>query len=165
MPHIRVDEAGRSISATDNKGEVQIRINGILANMHDVQMLDVASIMSVDYINSPGVRYGKNIAYVIDIHTRRASSGGSLGFNLTNALTTKLGSNDVYASVNRGKSQLNILYEQTYVDNKASEYNEDAQYLLHDGSEYQISRKIMNGATRNYDNTLQLKYNLADTAL
>lgn len=141
LPHIRVDEAGRSISATDNKGEVQIRINGILANMHDVQMLDVASIMSVDYIDSPGVRYGKNIAYVIDIHTRRASSGGSLGFNLTNALTTKLGSNDVYASVNRGKSQLNILYEQTYVNNKASEYNEDAQYLLHDGSEYQISRK------------------------
>ena len=165
LPHIRVDEAGRSISATDHKGEVQIRINGILANMHDVQMLDVASIMSVDYIDSPGVRYGKNIAYVIDIHTRRASSGGSLGFNLTNALTTKLGSNDVYASVNRGKSQLNILYEQTYVDNKASEYNEDAQYLLHDGSEYQISRKIMNVATRNYDNTLQLKYNLADSAL
>ena len=165
LPHIRVDEAGRSISATDNKGEVQIRINGILANMHDVQMLDVASIMSVDYIDSPGVRYGKNIAYVIDIHTRRASSGGSLGFNLTNALTTKLGSNDVYASINRGKSQLNILYEQTYVDNKASEYNEDAQYLLHDGSEYQISRKIMNVATRNYDNTLQLKYNLADSAL
>lgn len=93
------------------------------------------------YDDSPGVRYGKNIAYVIDIHTRRASSGGSLGFNLTNALTTKLGSNDVYASVNRGKSQLNILYEQTYVNNKASEYNEDAQYLLHDGSEYQISRK------------------------
>lgn len=165
LPHIRVDEAGRSISATDHKGEVQIRINGILANMHDVQMLDVASIMSVDYIDSPGVRYGKNIAYVIDIHTRRASSGGSLGFNLTNALTTKLGSNDVYASINRGKSQLNILYEQTYVDNKASEYNEDAQYLLHDGSEYQISRKIMNVATRNYDNTLQLKYNLADSAL
>ena len=165
LSHIRVDEAGRSISATDHKGEVQIRINGILANMHDVQMLDVASIMSVDYIDSPGVRYGKNIAYVIDIHTRRASSGGSLGFNLTNALTTKLGSNDVYASVNRGKSQLNILYEQTYVDNKASEYNEDAQYLLHDGSEYQISRKIMNGATQNYGNTLQLKYNLADSAL
>ncbi len=117
------------------------------------------------YDDSPGVRYGKNIAYVIDIHTRRASSGGSLGFNLTNALTTKLGSNDVYASVNRGKSQLNILYEQTYVDNKASEYNEDAQYLLHDGSEYQISRKIMNGATQNYGNTLQLKYNLADSAL
>ena len=44
LPHIRVDEAGRSISATDHKGEVQVRINGILANMHDVQMLDVASI-------------------------------------------------------------------------------------------------------------------------
>ncbi len=66
LPHIRVDEAGRSISATDHKGEVQIRINGILANIHDVQMLDVASIMSVDYIDSPGVRYGKNIAYIAE---------------------------------------------------------------------------------------------------
>ena len=117
------------------------------------------------YDDSPGVRYGKNIAYVIDIHTRRASSGGSLGFNLTNALTTKLGSNDVYASVIGARANSNILYEQTYVNNKASEYNEDAQYLLHDGSEYQISRKIMNGATQNYGNTLQLKYNLADSAL
>ena len=38
---------------------MHIRINGILANIHDVQMLDVATIMSVDYIDSPGVRYGK----------------------------------------------------------------------------------------------------------
>ena len=54
----------------------------------------------------------KNIAYVIDIHTLQGLHRVVVwACNLTNALTTKLGSNDVYASVNRGKSQLNILYE------------------------------------------------------
>lgn len=164
LPNIRVDEVARSISAVDHKGEVQVRINGIVANMHDVQTLDVASITHIDYINSPGVRYGKDIVYVIDIRTRRATTGGSLGFDLSNALTTKYGKNDVYGSVNRGKSQLYLFYEQAYANNKGSEYHEDAQYLLNDGSEYDISRRIQHGATRYYDNTLQLKYNLADSA-
>lgn len=164
LPNIRVDEVSRSISAVDHKGEVQVRINGIIANMHDVQTLDVASITHIDYINSPGVRYGKDIAYVIDIRTRRATTGGSLGFDLSNALTTKFGKNDVYGSVNRGKSQFYLFYEQAYANNKGSEYHEDAQYLLNDGSEYDISRRIQNGTTRYYDNTLQLKYNLADSA-
>lgn len=164
LPNIRVDEVGRSISAVDHKGEVQVRINGIIANMHDVQTLDVASISHVDYINSPGVRYGKDIAYVIDIRTRRATTGGTLGIDLSNALTTKYGKNDVYGSVNRGKSQFYLFYEQAYANNKGSEYHEDAQYHLNDGSEYDISRRTQNGATRYYDNTLQLKYNLADSA-
>lgn len=164
LPHIRVNEVSRSISAADNKGDVQVRINGIVANMRDVQTLDVASVSQIDYIDSPGVRYGKDVAYVIDIRTRRAATGGSLGFHLNNALTTKYGKNDVYASVNRGKSQFSLYYEQTYVDNHASEYHENAQYLLNDGSEYDISRKIQNGATRNYGNIFQLKYNQADSA-
>lgn len=164
LPHIRVDEVGRSITAVDHKGAVQVRINGIVANAHDVQELDVASISHIDYINSPGVRYGKDVAYVIDIRTRRATTGGSLGFDLSNALTTKYGRNDVYASVNRGKSQFYLYYEQAYANNRGSQYHEDAQYLLNDGSEYDISRRIPNGTTRYYDNTLQLKYNLADSA-
>lgn len=164
LPNIRVDEVARSISAVDHKGEVQVRINGIIANMHDVQTLDVSSISHIDYINSPGVRYGKDIAYVIDIRTHRATTGGSLGIDLSNALTTKYGKNDVYGSVNRGKSQFYLFYEQAYANNKGSEYHEDAQYHLNDGSEYDISRRTENGATRYYDNTLQLKYNLADSA-
>ena len=136
LPNIRIDELGRTISAIDQRGSVQVRINGVIANMYDVQSLDVASVTSIDYINSPGVRYGKDIGYVIDIHTRRIAKGGSLGFDLSNALTTKNGRNDVYASLNRGKSQFNLYYEQSYADYQATQIHEEAQYLLNDGTEY-----------------------------
>ena len=164
LPNIRIDELGRTISAIDQRGSVQVRINGVKANMYDVQSLDVASVTSIDYINSPGVRYGKDIAYVIDIHTRRVAKGSSLGVDLSNALTTRYGRNDVYASLNRGKSQFKLYYEQSYADYQATQTHEDTQYQLNDGSEYRISRNTLNGKRKNYGHVLELKYNLADSA-
>ena len=164
LPNIRVDEASHSIAAIDQRGNVQVRINGIIANLHEVQALDVAAVTSVDFINNPGVRYGRDVAYVIDIRTRRPSVGGSVGFDFTNALTTLRGTNDVYASLHRGKSQFHLFYEQSYADHPASDVQEEAQYLLNDGTEYCISRNSLSGKTKNFGNNLELKYALADSA-
>ncbi len=164
LPNIRVDEASHSIVAIDQRGSVQVRINGIIANQHEVQALDVSTVTSVDFINSPGVRYGRDVAYVIDIRTRRPSIGGSVGFDFTNALTTLCGTNDVYASLNRGKSQFHLFYEQSYTDYPASDVQEEAQYHLNDGTEYHISRNSLNGKTKSFGNVLEMKYGLADSA-
>ena len=164
LPNIRVDEASHSIAAIDQRGSVQVRINGIIANLHEVQALDVAAVTSVDFINNPGVRYGRDVAYVIDIRTRRSSVGGSVGFDFTNALTTLRGTNDVYASLHRGKSQFHLFYEQSYADCPAIDVQEEAQYLLNDGTEYRISRNSLSGKTKNFGNNLELKYALADSA-
>ena len=48
LPNIRVDEANHSIAAIDQRGNVQVRINGIIANLHEVQALDVAAVTSDD---------------------------------------------------------------------------------------------------------------------
>ena len=164
LPNIRVDEANHSIAAIDQRGSVQVRINGIIANLHEVQALDVAAVTSVDFINNPGVRYGRDVAYVIDIRTRRPSVGGSVGFDFTNALTTLRGTNDVYASLHRGKSQFHLFYEQSYADCPAIDVQEEAQYLLNDGTEYRIFRNSLSGKTKNFGNNLELKYALADSA-
>ncbi len=164
LPNIRVDEAMHSISAVDMKGSVQVRINGVIATMNDLQMLDVASIQSVDYINSPGVRYGKDIAYVINIRTKRSEVGSSLGFDFLNALTTQAGRNSVYGSLNRGKSQFSLFYEFGYADHKSGNMQQRAQYLLNDGTERQISRQTISSYSKRYTNALQMKYNLADSA-
>ena len=164
LPNIRVDELAHSIVATNLKGNVQVRINGIIANVHEVQALDVSAVTSVDYIDSPGVRYGKDVAYVIDIHTRRSTMGGSLGFDLQNALTTVKGTNDIYASLNRGKSQFHLFYEQSYADYRASDSRENAQYRLNDGMDYCISRNSVSGKNKNFGNVLEMKYSLADSA-
>ena len=163
LPNILVNEMGHTVTARDNRGEVQIRINGVKANMNDVEALDVASIVSVDFIDTPGVRYSKDIAYVIDIRTRR-QAGGTVGVDLTNALTVKRGRNDIFASYNKGKSQWNVFYEQGYGHYSGSSYREEANYLLSDGTQHSITRYYPNNTSWHYSNTVQLKYNLADSA-
>jgi len=44
LPNIRVDELSRSIVAINQRGSVQVRINGIIANVHEVQALDVFAV-------------------------------------------------------------------------------------------------------------------------
>lgn len=73
LPDIRIDEMSRSVQSISNRGDVQVRINDIVANANDMQAIDVANITSVDYIDNPGVRYGNGIAYVINIRTRRSA--------------------------------------------------------------------------------------------
>ena len=111
LPGIRIDEASHSISSMTNKGSVQVRVNGIVANSHDLLSMDVKTITSIDFIDNPGVRYGSGIAYVINIRTRRADMGYSFGTQTDNTLTSTSGSNSVFASANKGNSKWSLFYE------------------------------------------------------
>lgn len=163
LPGIRVDEMSRTIQSIANRGAVQVRVNGIIANSKDLQAIDVASIASVDFIDNPGVRYGSDIGYVINIHTRRMM-GYALGAQAMNTLTSASGFNNVYASVNGAKSQLRVFYEQVYRNTTGTITNETANYLLNDGKLYTIERRMLDGRNRHYDNSIELKYSLADSA-
>ena len=164
LPDIRIDEMSRSVQSISNRGDVQVRINDIVANANDMQAIDVATITSVDYIDNPGVRYGNGIAYVINIRTRRSTMGYSVGAQAMNVLTALSGFNNVFASVNNGKSQFRVFYEQGYRDTKGSLTDETANYLLADGTQYNINRNMLDNRTRAYDNSIELRYNLADSA-
>ena len=164
LPGIRVDESSRSVQSVTGKGAVQVRVNGIVAKASDLQAIDVASITSIDFIDSPGVRYGSGIGYVINIHTRRQSIGYAVGAQAMNTLTSVSGFNNVYASVNGEKSQLRIFYEQGYRNTTGSLTTETANYLFDDGSTHTIERKMLDSRNRSYDNNIELKYNLADSA-
>lgn len=163
FPGIRVDEMSRTIESIANRGAVQVRVNGIVATSQDLQAMDVASITSIDFIDNPGVRYGSDIAYVINIHTRRAM-GYALGAQTMNTLTSASGFNNAYAAVNGAKSQLRVFYEQGYRNTTGSLTNETANYLLDDGSMHTIERKMLDNRNRHYDNSIELKYSLADSA-
>ena len=79
MPNIRIDEVSHSVTAIDNKGSVQLRINGIIVDQAEMLALDPKTISKIDFIDQPGVRYGDEIAYVINITTRRNESGYTVG--------------------------------------------------------------------------------------
>lgn len=164
LPNIRVDEVSQSLSAIDGRGSIQLRINGIIVGREEMLALSPGSISRIDFIDNPGVRYGEGIAYVINILTRRADSGYTVGIDLAQALTAKSGNDLIYGKWNAGNSELSLSYNFGYKDFKGNRTNETAHYRLTDGAVRTIGRNDIASRSRSFSNGLQLKYNLADSA-
>ena len=164
LPAIRIDEAMHSIRALDNRGGVQVRINGVVANKTDLLALNPKEVKSVGFIDNPGVRYGSEIGYVIDIRTHRSGEGILWGTNLSNNVTALRGDNTIYSKWNKGHSELGLIYNSGYVDLRGTRYYEEADYLLANGSHHLITRRDVGSRYRNFYNGLDLVYNQADSA-
>ena len=164
LPRLRVDEVMRTVTPLMNDGSVQIRLNGTLASKEDLLSLDPKLVKNIDFIDNPGVRYGEGIGYVIDIQTRRNTTGYVLGADLSNAVTTLNGDNTVYAKVNHKHSELSLTYNFLYNDHRGLRSLETADYTLNNGSHYLVSRNQTDGRSRRFGNQFEIKYSLADSA-
>lgn len=159
LPGIHVDEASHTITSLMNDGEVQLRINDIVAGKADMLSIGMASVVSIEYIDNPGVRYGDGIAKVINIKTRRATNGYTLGADSQTSLTSRIGNNMAYAKYNRGKNELSATYNHSYTD--ISDYGnfETANYLLSTGETKTITRRVLDQQKTDIGNELQLNFN------
>ena len=164
LPRIRVDEVMRTIVPLTNNGSVQLRLNGTLASKEDLLSLDPKLVKNIDFIDNPGVRYGDGIGYVIDIRTKRNTTGYVLGADLSNAVTTLNGDNTVYAKLNHKNSELALTFNSSYNDHHGFRSSEMADYTLNNGSHYLVSRNQTDGRSRRFGNQFEIKYSLADSA-
>ena len=164
LPRIRVDEVMRTIVPLTNNGSVQLRLNGTLASKEDLLSLDPKLVKNIDFIDNPGVRYGDGIGYVIDIRTKRNTTGYVLGADLSNAVTTLNGDNTVYAKLNHKNSELALTFNSSYNDHHGFRSSETADYTLNNGSHYLVSRNQTAGRSRRFGNQFEIKYSLADSA-
>lgn len=164
LPHVRVDEVMRTIVPLTNNGSVQLRLNGTLASKEDLLALDPKLVKNIDFIDNPGVRYGDGIGYVIDIRTKRNTTGYVLGADLSNAVTTLNGDNTVYAKLNHKNSELALTFNSSYNDHHGFRSSEMADYTLNNGSHYLVSRNQTAGRSRRFGNQFEIKYSLADSA-
>ncbi|MFR6075678.1 TonB-dependent receptor, partial [Phocaeicola coprocola] len=121
------------------------------------------SIRKIDFIDNPGVRYGDGVAYVIDITTRRATSGYTVGTFLSQSLNAENGNYTVYGKWNTGKSELSLNYDFGYKDFDGNRMEETAYYHLNGGSVYTIQRNDIASRSRRFNNRVKLTYNLADS--
>lgn len=71
LPLISVDEVAHTISAPNNMGAVQVRINDIEATANDLSSIDLSAVKYVEYIRNPGARYGQNVGFVINIIVKK----------------------------------------------------------------------------------------------
>ena len=163
LANLRIDNISHSITAIDNRGGVQIRINGIVVGKSEMLALNPKDIAKIVLINNPGVRYGDGIAYVIDIITRRNESGYTVGTDLTSALTTLQGDDMVYGKWNKGKSELSFSYDISGYRTKGEKSKQSAEYTLTDGSIYTIERKDVESLRKSIAHDAKLTYNWADS--
>lgn len=73
LPRLWVDPNTKSISMAN--GNVQLRINGVLASSLEVAALSPEDIKRVEYHDNPGLRYGEGIDIVLDYITIKRTSG------------------------------------------------------------------------------------------
>lgn len=163
LPNIRIDEVRQVVSAIDGKGAVQIRMNGIEVSKTEMLSLNPNLITRIDFIDNPGVRYGEDIAYVLNIYTKREDCGYSLGFNATSALTTISANGTVYGKWNMGKSELSFSYDASGSRNKGYKSEEKADYTLTDGSVHTIVRNDFDTMNKGFAHSPKLTYNYADS--
>ena len=52
LPYIRIDETKHSITALGNQGDVQIRINNVIATKEDMLAINSESIKRIDFIDN-----------------------------------------------------------------------------------------------------------------
>ena len=163
LPNLRIDNINHTISAIDNRGGVQLRINGIIVDKPEMTALDPKDILRIDFIDKPGVRYGESLAYVINIITRRNDSGYSIGTDITSAITTIQGNGMVYGKWNKGKSEWSVSYDINGGKSKGSNILQNANYTLTDGSIYTIERNDVETLRKYISHNAKLTYNWADS--
>ena len=163
LANIRIDNINHSITAIDNRGSVQLRINGIVVDKQEMLALNPKDITKIDFINNPGVRYGEGIAYVINIVTHRTESGYTIGTDLTSALTTLQGDGMVYGKRNKGKSEWTLSYDINGYRFKGSKSTQLAEYTLNNGSIYTIERNDAESLRKAIAHEAKLTYNWADS--
>ena len=163
LANLRIDNINHTISVIDNRGGVQLRINGIVVGKQEMLALDPKGIARIDFINNPGVRYGEGIAYVIDIHTRRSEGGYTLGTDLTSALTSLQGDGMVYGKLNKGKNEWAFSYDMSGYKNNGSKSTQVAEYTLTDGSIHTIERNDIETLRKTIAHEAKLTYNWADS--
>ena len=165
LANLRIDNINHSITAIDNRGSVQLRINGIVADKQEMLALNPKDITKIDFINNPGVRYGEGIAYVINIVTHRTESGYTIGTDLTSAFTTLQGDGMVYGKRNKGKSEWTLSYDINGYRFKGSKSTQLAEYTLNDGSIYTIERNDAESLRKAIAHEAKLTYNWADSTV
>lgn len=163
LANIRIDNISHTITAIDNRGSVQLRVNGIVVGKQEMLALNPKDIAKIDFINNPGVRYGESIAYVIDIVTRRSESGYTIGTDVTSALTTLQGDGSVYGKWNRGKSEWSLSYDVSGYKTKGEKSKQLAEYTLTDGSIYTIERNDVESLRKAIAHNTKLTYNWSDS--
>lgn len=163
---VRVDEVMHTLTPLDDRGSVEVRLNGIPATASDLLRVVPSDLLRIEYSDSPGVRHGRDVGRVVNLVVRVPVSGYAAGAHLTNAATAAVGSDNVYVRANRGKGELGLDYGVAYRRFGDVRREETARYLMPDNTVRTIVRRDVGGLQSAVSHSVGLTYSLRpDSAL
>ncbi len=93
LPKINVID--QNIYSVDGK-TVKVLINGVPSTPTDLSVISPLNISRIDYYTQPSVQYSNiGLGAVVNVITKKNVSGGTVGINTQNAVTTGFGNNTV----------------------------------------------------------------------
>lgn len=107
LPRININPIDNTIT-TSGKGEVQLRINGVLTTIEEIRAIAPQDLVRIEYHDDPGARYGSASA-VIDYIVKRRESGGNIHGDFQNTIgSVGFAENNLSAKVNHRKSEFGV---------------------------------------------------------
>lgn len=161
LSRIQVDQMRNKVTSS-GEGEVQLRINGVSAEMQDILVLRPEDVIRIEYHDAPSLRYGDNTAAVIDYIVRRHETGGYVAFDTQNSPHVLFGNNNFTVKVNHKKSEFGLNYNNTYrsVDNYWRNNWETFRY--EDGSSFTRVEDGIPDKISTYGHTIGMNYSFQD---
>lgn len=130
LSRVSVNTLDNTVTTTTGDA-VELRINGVKAEVQEVKALQPSDIQKVEYHDNPGLRYG-NVSAVIDIILKKKTAGGNVLGELMNTINPlgigdyqlssnyHAGKSSVKASVNWNRRDVNWYRENTESFNATS---------------------------------------------
>lgn len=158
LPRLIVNPVTNSLSLATQE-ELQLRINGVQVGAQEVMALQPADVIRIEYIETPGLRYG-NAGAVLNYITRRYESGGAVSLNLLQSPHLMFGNYNISSRFNHKKSEFGVNYAATARDLKSLWRENEETFHLEDGSE--VIRKEIGepGRLTKHNHNVNLNYNI-----
>ena len=159
LPNVKVDDINETVSAANSlMGNVQVRINDVEATTADIQSMQPKEVEKVELIDRPGVRYGENVGIVLNIITRKVTSGYVVGASGTLVPKADMVKGNVYTKNNSGNNELSISYSGYYRHSNGMNEVEHAEYLMADNKYSKVERNTNDIINRNTIHDIQARY-------
>lgn len=161
LSRIQVDQMRNKVTSS-GEGDVQLRMNGVNAEIQDILVLRTEDVIRIEYHDAPGLRYGDHTAAVIDYIVRRHETGGYVALDAQDSPHVLFGNNNFMVKINHKKSEFGLNYNNVYrsVDNYWRNNWETFRY--EDGSSFTRVEDGIPSRISTYGHNIGLNYSFQD---
>jgi hypothetical protein len=160
LPRLTVNPLMGSISLPGDE-KVQLCINNVKVGENDIKALKPNEIVRIEYIDNPGVRYG-DASVVINYILKRATTGGNVGVDAMNAVTSLFGNEQVTFKMNHKKSEFGFIYSGRFREMNKVWADKVSRFNFSDGEEMVRYDNGVPGKWKENAHLFTLNYSLLD---